>query len=133
MRRVALEPAGRSSENIKVARSVPGSNFVSTGASSAPEEATRRVAGPRFSTAAALKVTILVVFTTSRLTMGKGLYKIQVTLCALDFHKSAKLLLLEVRPDGEVVMSRTYVCGKTVVIPLGRHGGRDWCRRVVKK
>jgi hypothetical protein len=59
----------------------------------------------------------------------------QVTPYALDFHKSAELLLLEVRPDGEVVMSRTYVCRKTVVIegPLGRHGGRDWCRRVVKK
>lgn len=48
------------------------SNFVSTGASAEPEEGTMRVAGPRFSSAAALNVTILVVFTMSRL-RGRGL------------------------------------------------------------
>jgi hypothetical protein len=50
-----------------------------------------------------------------------------MTPCSLDFHKPAELLLLEVRPDGEVVMSRTYVRRKTVVIerPLEGHGGRD--------
>ena len=105
---------------------MPESNFVSTGASSAFEEVTR-VAGPRFSSAAVLNVMTLVAFTISRLTTGKGLYIAQMTPCSLDFHKPAELLLLEVRPDGEVVMSRTYIRRKTVVIegPLEGHGGRD--------
>ena len=113
---------------------MPASNFVSAGASSAFEEATS-VAGLRFSSAAALKVTILVAFTTSRLATGKGIYTAQTTTYALDFHKPAELLLLEIRSDGEVVMSRTYVGRKTVVIEglPGRHGSRDGCRGVVKK
>jgi hypothetical protein len=58
-----------------------------------------------------------------------------MTPCVLDFHKPAELLLLEVRPNGEVVMSRTYIRRETVVVEglLGRHDGRDWGRRVVKK
>lgn len=50
---------------------------------------------------------------------------VQMTLCLLDFHQSGELLLLEVCPDNEVVMSRTRVCRETVVIDglVGRHGG----------
>jgi hypothetical protein len=135
--RVALEPAGRSSVNIKVARCVPASNFVSTGASSELDEATRTVAGPRFSSAAAWNVTTLVAFTMSRLTTNKELelYMAQITSYALDSHKSAELLLLEVRANGEVIMSRTYVRRKTIVIKglLGRHSGRNRNGWVVKK
>lgn len=58
-----------------------------------------------------------------------------MTPCALDSHKTAELLLLEVRANGEVIMSGTYVRRKAVVIEglLGRHGGRNWDRWVVKK
>jgi len=72
---VAFDPTGRSSANIKEARCVPASNFVSTGESPTLEEATRRVAGPRFSSAAALNVMTLVAFTMSRLTRNElGIY-----------------------------------------------------------
>ena len=69
---MALDPAGSSSANVNEARWVLVSNFVSTGASSAADEATTRVAGPRFSSAAALKVMTLVAFKMSRLITGKA-------------------------------------------------------------
>ena len=134
MRRVAWAPAGSSSVNTKEARWVAASNFVSAGASSAPDEVRTRVAAPSTSSAAALKVTILVAFTTSRLEAGKDRVQAQMTLYALNFYKPSEFLLLEVCPESQVVVSRTGVRWETVVIGglLGRHvGGRD--RRGVVK
>jgi hypothetical protein len=103
------------------------SNFVSTGASSAADEATTRVAGPRFRSAAALKVMTLVAFKMSRLITGKANKWNKQQLGSLDFHKPREFLLLEVRPNSEVVMPRMQVCGESVVIYdlLGRHGGHS--------
>ncbi len=58
-----------------------------------------------------------------------------MTPCLLDSHKPAELLLLEICANGEVIIPRTYVCRKAVVIEglLGRHGGRNWDGRMVKK
>jgi hypothetical protein len=58
-----------------------------------------------------------------------------MTPYALDSYKTAELLLLEVRANSEVIMSRTYVRRKAVVIKglLGRHDGRKWDIWVVKK
>lgn len=100
------------------------SNLVSTGASPAADEPTTRNAEPRLNSAAALKVTTFVAFKMSRLAIDKASTRDRYHICALDFHKSKELLLLEVGPNSEVVMPRTNVRRETVVIYgfLGRHG-----------
>jgi len=53
---------------------------------------------------------------------------VEMTPCALDFHKPSKFFLLEVRPNSEVVMSRTHAARKTVIMIIDdllrtrRHG-----------
>ena len=58
-----------------------------------------------------------------------------MTTYALDSYKTTELLLLEVHVNSEVIMSRTYVHRKAVVIkgPLGRHDRRRWDIWVVQK
>jgi hypothetical protein len=80
---------------------------------------------------AELKVTTLVAFTISRLEAGKDGLQTKTAHYALNFHKPEESLLLEVRPDGQIVMPRTHVRREAVVIKgfLGHVKRRDQIRR----